>query len=334
MTAAIEAGRRGWARALVAMAIVFGQLALALNCAAADFPAKPVKLIIPFGPGSASDLIVRKIAPKLSENLRQPFVIENRPGGGGNVAADAVIASPADGYTLFMGSTNSHAASPHLQASISYDPFKAFVPVAKMASYTFVLAAPTALNIRTVADLVAYARSSGAPVTYASSGVGTSAHVFGLALESATGLKFTHVPYTSPAAAFADLGTGRVTFMFYLYNALQPLIQTGKLNVLATTGPTRTSYLPDAPTMVEAGFPNFVWTSWFGMYAPAGTPPAVVARLAEAVNAAERDPGVIRDLAAVGVDATPSTPAELEALSRSEHERYRRLFQAAGIKPQ
>lgn len=324
-------GKGGWAQAI---GLLVGQMALALSCAAADYPVKPVKLVIPFGPGSASDIIVRRMAPKMTENLGQPVVIENRPGGGGNIAAEAVLSSPPDGYTVFMGSTASHAASPHLQASISYEPFKAFVPVAKMASYSFALVTSASLNLKTVSDLLAYAKASKAPVSYASAGVGSSAHVFGLAFENATGLQLTHVPYTSPAAALVDLSTGRVTFMFYVFNALQPLILAGKLSVLATTGPKREVYLPDAPTMLEAGIPNFIWTSWFGMFAPANTPRAVVARLSEAVAAAGNDPGVARELAAGGVDTTPSTPAELDSLSRSEFERYRKLFQAAGIKPQ
>lgn len=328
---------RGQCAVMIALGLAAALNALllgAVHAASDDFPQRPIRWLVPYGAGSSSDLTIRSLTPRLSKAVNQQWVVENRPGGAGNVAAQAAVNATPDGYTVFLGSSASHAANPHLQASLPYDPFKDFLPVSGLVSYGFVLVTSGSEGSQSTGDLVKRIKASAHPMPYASSGVATSSHIIGLAFARELGVELTHVPYNNPSQAFIELLTGKTEMMFYVFNALDPFIKSGKLRAVATTGATRAPYLPNVPTMQETGFPGFVWTSWMALHAPKGTPAPAVEKLYRAVVEAQQDRQVIDGLLAQGVQMMPMSPTELDQFARSENERYRKLFAAVGIKPQ
>jgi len=297
-----------------------------------SFPTKPIHLVVPYAPGTSTDLTARQIAPKLASVLQGTVVVDNRGGAGGVVGAEAVAHAAPDGTTLLFAGSQTNAINPSLYAKLPYDPMKDFTPIARVGAPPMVLVVPPSLGVHSVGELVALAKANPGKLNYASSGIGTTAHLCGSLLATQAGINLVHVPYNSAAQAFSDLMNGEVSLMFYPYLPLASLIQAKKLDVLATTGAARPPYLPDAPTMREAGYPDFVITPWFAIYGPANVPKPVVDQLADAVLTTLRDPDIVQRMLATGNDPFPGGPEELAKFTQSEIERYRGVVAASGAK--
>ena len=257
---------------------------LALGTAAgawaqAPYPSKPVKLVVPMAPGGNGDIIARLIGQDLAAALKQPLIIDNRPGAGGNIGADAVAKSPADGYTLVLGAVGTHAINASLYKKMPYDIQRDFTPVTMMASVPNVLVVHPSLPVNSVQELIAYGKKNPGKLNFASSGGGSSIHLSGEMFKSMTGVEMAHVAYKGSAPALNDLLAGQVQLMFDNLPTSLPHIKAGKLRALAVTSTKRSPALPSVPTMIEAGVPGFEAGSWFGILAPAGTPKDVVAKL-------------------------------------------------------
>jgi len=321
MTAVIE----GMVR-IVGLAILAGHLA----AHAAGYPSRPVRLIVPFAAGSNIDGTARQIAPKLSEVLGQQIVVDNRGGAGGTIGATLAARAQPDGYTMLMGNAPTHGMAPHLYKNLAYDPVKDFTPIGRIDSASFVLVVSAGLPVQTVAELVTYARSKPGILNYASSGNGTTAHLSGTLFNHKAGVDMKHIPYNNVPQAFVDIASGAVAVMFYPYQPLIPLIQTQKARLLATTGIKRASYLPNVPTVIEAGLADFSALAWHGFYGPAHMPQKVVDVIYAAAAKTMTDPKVVASLVATGIDVDLAPPREFAAFTRMEIERYRQLIAMAG----
>ena len=299
---------------------------------AADYPNRPVRMVVPFTAGSNIDGTARQIAPKFADVLKQQIVVDNRGGAGGTLGANLVAKAQADGYTLLMGNAPTHGMAPHLYKNLAYDPIKDFTPIARVDSASFVLAASSMVPVQSVAELVKYAKARPGQLNYASSGNGTTAHLSGTFFNNKAGVDIKHIPYNNVPQAFVDIASGAVAMMFYPYQPLMPLLQTGKVRLLATTGLKRASYLPDIPTVIESGIPDFSAIAWHGFYAPAGTSKQVVDTIYAALTKTMADPKVMASLAATGIDIDLAPPREFAAFTKAEVERYRHLIAMAGAK--
>jgi len=295
------------------------------------YPAKPIHLIVPFPPGGGNDTVARAIAQELGPDLGQPMVIDNRPGAGGSVGAELAAKAPPDGYTLFLAGVGSHAVNPNLHARLGYDPVKDFAPITLLASAPSVLVVNPAVPARTIAQFTAYARANPGKLNYASNGNGSAAQLAAAMYEYMAGVKMVHVPYKGIAPAMTDLMSGEVQLMFGTIVALVPHIQAGKLRPLAVTSRQRSALLPDVPTLAESGLPDYQAGSWYGIMAPAGTPPAVIERLHDAIVKALRQPAVAKRLAAEGAVVIGSTPEEFGTHIKAEVARVGNVVRAAGI---
>jgi tripartite-type tricarboxylate transporter receptor subunit TctC len=305
-------------------------LAAAAPTLAAEYPERPIKLVVPYPAGTSTDLLARQVAPKAAEALGQPLVIDNRGGAGGIIGAEAVAKATPDGYTLVFGTSQTQAINVSLYKDLPYQPARDFAGVARVGNQPLVLVVPPTLGVDSAGALVALARSRPGTLNYASTGSGTSAHLAGALLKSATAIDIVHVPYKSAGQAISELLTGQVSLMLYPYAPLQGQIAAKTLRVLATTGAQRSPFLPDAPTLVEAGFPEVVISAWYAVFAPQATPQPIVATLHAAFARALADEGVRAALVASGTDPTPSSPEALDAFMRSEIERYRKLVADSG----
>jgi tripartite-type tricarboxylate transporter receptor subunit TctC len=313
---------------LAATLILF--CATGLACAQ-TYPAKPIHLIVPFPPGGGNDTVARAIAQQASPALGQPIVVDNRPGAGGIIGADAAARAAPDGYTLFLGGVATHAVNPHLHAKLSYDPVKDFAPITLVASAPSVLVVHPSVPARTIAEFATYARANPGKLNYASNGNGSSSHIAAVLYETNAGVKMTHVPYKGVGPALTDLMSGRIELMFNSIVAILPHIQAGKLRALAVTSKTRSSLLPDVPSIAEVGWPEYEAGSWYGILAPAGTPPAIIDRLHREIVKALKDPEVAKRLAGEGADVIGSTPQEFAAHIKSELARMGQAVRAAGL---
>ncbi len=310
---------------------------LVLLCAAGlacaqTYPTKPIHFIVPFPPGGGNDTVARAIAQQASPALGQSIVVDNRPGAGGIIGADAAARSAPDGYTIFLGGVATHAVNPHLHPKLSYDPVKDFAPITLVASAPSVLVIHPSVPARTIAEFAAYARANPSKLNYASNGNGSSSHMAALLYEVNAGVKMTHVPYKGVGPALTDLMSGRIELMFNSIVAILPHIQSGKLRALAVTSKRRSSLLPDVPSIAEAGWPEYEAGSWYGILAPAGTPPAIIDRLHKEIVKSLKDPEVQKRLAGEGADVIGSTPQEFAAHIKSELARMGQAIKAAGIK--
>ena len=318
-----------------AFAILAAALALPItSMAQADtvWPGKPVKWVVPFPPGGAMDVIARTLGDHAARELGQPFVIENRPGAGGNIGADYVAKQPADGYTIMITSIGM-ATNKALYARLSYDPVKDFAPISLLAVVPNVLVVNAAKSPdHSVKDVVARARREPGKLTYASAGNGTSIHLAGEVFASMAGVNLMHVPYKGSSPAVTDMLGGQVDLMFDSITSARPHIQSGKLRALGVTTARRSSALPDVPTIAEAGVPGYEVSPWFAVFAPAGTPASVVARLNQVLNAAMQQPDIRRKLESVGAEPIGTTPQELAAHLSKELDRWGGLIKARGIR--
>jgi tripartite-type tricarboxylate transporter receptor subunit TctC len=298
--------------------------------AAQEFPTKPLRVICAFPPGGPVDVTSRALARELTAQLGQTVVVENRPGAGGNIGAEAAARSAPDGYTLFIDWNALHAVSPLLYRKLAYDPNKDLAPVTTLVSFRQVLVVHPDLGAKSVRELIALAKAKPGSLTYASPGNGTVSHMAGTLFADRIGVALVHVPYKGSAPALTDMVAGRVTMMFDHIPSVLPQIQAGKLRALATSGRKRDPALPDLPTMAEAGVAGFETTVWFGLTVPAGTPKPVIGRLnAEAVKAA-RTSEFVRTMSRLGYDITVSTPDEMAQMIREEIELWGPVVKASG----
>ena len=299
--------------------------------AQAQYPAKSVRIVVPFTPGGLTDAMARVVAKKLGADLGQPVVVDNRPGAGGIVGIEAVAKAPADGYTLLV-TQSGITILPSLKLKLPFDPVKDFDPVSTLASYMLFLVAHPSTPARTVKELVVLAKTRPGQLTYGSAGAGSSMHLAGEMFSHAVGVPMTHVPYKGEAPAISELIGGQVVLTFGT-NVVLPHVKARKLALIAVTGPQRFRALPDVPTISEAGIPGYEVTSWNALFAPAGTPPAVINRLHPVVKDALTLPEAKALGETHGLDIAASSPAELGAMIRSELVKWAKVVKAAGIRP-
>ena len=312
----------------------FGALLACLASAAwpQAYPNHPIRLVVPFPAGGTTDILARDAAPKLTEALGQSVVVDNRPGAGGNIGADLVAKSQPDGYTLLMGTVGTHAINPSLYAKMPYDHIKDFVPVVLVAGVPNVLVVNPSLPVNSVADLIKLAKSKPGSINFASSGNGTSIHLSGELFKTMAGVDMMHVPYKGSAPALTDLIGGQVQVMFDNLPSSLPQIKAGKLRAIAVTSLKRSPALPDVPTINESGLPGFEASSWFGVLAPAGTPPGVVARINAEINKWLQSPEGKEQLLAQGAQAAGGTPEQFAAHIRAETDKWAKVVKASGAK--
>ena len=317
-------------RALAAVSFSTAMIPAAL---AQSYPSKPVSLVVPYAPGGATDLLGRAVAQKLGEALGQAVVVANKGGAGGNVGADAVAKAAPDGYTLLVGTIGTHAINSSLYASMSFDPIKDFAPVSLMLTNQLVLLVHPGVPARTVPELIAYSKSGKAKLFFGSAGNGSSHHLSGELLKSRSGLEMTHVPYKGSGPAVIDLMAGTIQVLFSDIAGALPQIRAGKVIPLAVGGARRSALMPDTPTIAEAAkLPGFDVSAWMGIFAPAGTPPAVVAQLNGALNKLLATGEIRERFAGLGAEPLGSTPEEFAAHIRSETAKWSQLVKATGAR--
>ena len=319
--------RRLFSRLFIAL------LAALLLChgAAAQYPSRPIRLLVPIPPGGGPDIVARLIAPKLGDALGQPVVVENRVGGNGNLAGELVAKSPADGHTLLLGMDSLMVINPHLYASMPFDPLRDLAPVASLVSNGFFLAVNPSVPARTFPEFIEYARRADPPLHYGSGGNGSQHHLTMERLKARAGINMVHVPYKGGAPATTATVAGEVAAMMS-GTSTAGQIKAGRLRALAFTGPQRSRILPDVPTIAEF-YPDFVMVQWYGLFAPAGTPEAALARVRAEVNKALLAPDVKEKLTnAGGVEPWITTPAEFAAELRSQFATYAKLVKDVGAK--
>jgi tripartite-type tricarboxylate transporter receptor subunit TctC len=319
-------------RKFLALAAFASVIALMIPAALAqDYPTRPVKIIIGFGPGASGDITARVLAQRFNEKLGQQFVVENKPGAGSNLAADFVARAPKDGYTLLMATT-ANAINQTVSPNLTFDFVKDLAPVALVASVPNVLVAHPSLGVSSVQELIALAKSKPEQIFFGSSGAGTSTHLSGELLNQMAGVKLVHVPYPGSAQAIADVLTGRIGLLFSPASTVLPHVRDGKLKALATTGAKRTAIAPDLPTVAEAGLPGYETDLWLALLAPAGTPRPVIETLSRAVNEALQVSEVVAPLRAQGIDPLGGTPEEFARYLQTEVQKWENVAKAAGVK--
>jgi tripartite-type tricarboxylate transporter receptor subunit TctC len=315
-------------RSLLALALCAGLVPTAM---AQAWPSKPVKLVVNFPPGGAADQLARMVGQPLSDALGQPVVIENRSGAGGNIGGDAVAKSPADGYTLLMSSGGMVSINPYLYARMPFDPAKDIVPVASVARIAVYLVTKPDLPAKNVPEFVAHLKANPGKLSFGSPGNGSSPHLAAEMLKSMTGTFATHVPYRGGGPALQDLLGGQFDFWFDPGVGL-PHVRTGKLKLLAVGSPKRSPLFPDVPTLDEAGLKGFDADSYFGLYAPAGTPAEVITRVNTEVNKILANASIKERIVALGGEAAPDTPAGFGARAATDSKRFGELIRSRGIK--
>jgi len=305
--------------------------------AQAGWPAKPVRIVVPFAAGGTTDLLARALSPELGKAFGQNFLVDNRGGAGGNIGADLVAKSPGDGYTLLMGTVGTHGINKSLYASLPYDPQKDFSPITLVAAVPNVMVMNTkraqALGISTVTDFIRYAKANPGKLNMASSGNGTSIHLAGELFKARTGIFMTHIPYRGSGPAMVDMLAGNTDVMFDNLPSAMPHIQSGSLKAFAVTSAVRSAALPDLPTVAEAGgLPGFEASSWFGLLAPAGTPPDIVSRLQQEVAKALNVPSIKERLTAQGAIPSGDTPQAFASLIAAEIVKWAPVVKASGAR--
>ena len=315
------------------LAVLAVDICLCAGTFAQTFPAKPVRVIVAPAPGSGVDAIIRMVAPKLSETWGQPVTVENHVGAGGTVGAGMVAKSPADGYTL-LAHSSAHVVSAALRTNLPYDPLKDFVPVAPLTNQAYVLVVGKQAGIKTVGELIAAAKSRPGELKFTSAGIGSGTHLMAEKFNVDAGVKMVHVPTAGAGAANDEVIAGRITYWFSSITPALPHIREGRLLALGVSTAKRLSAMPEMPTVAEAGLPGFDSTLWYGVWAPAGTPDAVVDKIAKDIARALAAPDVRERLAKLSAETMSMTPAEFARFVRSEAESVARIVRAAGIKPQ
>jgi len=299
----------------------------------AEWP-KLIKLVVPFAPGGSTDLIGRQIAQELGERLKTSVIVDNRPGAGGTLGSTWVAQQPADGSVLLLGSVSTHAVAPSIYARLGYEPLRDFTPLTNVATIANVLVVRTDVPANNLKDFVALSRKSGANLSFASNGQGTSNHLAMELLKSATGLQAVHVPYKGSGPALTDTVAGHVTTMMDVVMTSYPYIKNGKLRPLAVTSPTRSPMLPDVPTVAESGYPGFEAVVWFGLFAPPKMNPALAERISRELVAVIRGRKLSDYLLQQGAQPAANGPADFVKLIREDIPKWARVAHAAGIQPE
>jgi tripartite-type tricarboxylate transporter receptor subunit TctC len=315
---------------VLAVAVAFGVVA-PFATGQSTYPTKPVRLVVPFPAGGTTDIIARATAQKLSEAWGQQVIVDNRPGAGGNVGSELVAKSAPDGYTLLMGTVGTHAINPSLYAKMPYDHVKDFAPVILVAGVPNVLVVNPELPVKSVPELIAYAKASPGKLNFASSGNGTSIHLSGELFKAMTGVQMTHVPYKGSAPALTDLVGGQVQLMFDNLPSSLAFIKAGKLRALAVTSTARAAALPDVPTVADF-VPGFEASSWFGILAPAGTPPAIIAKINGEVTKWLATPEAKDKLTAQGANAAGGSPQDFAKHIQAETAKWAKVVKDSGAK--
>lgn len=308
-------------------------LAVTANATQAQtFPSKPITLVVPFPAGGALDAVARPMAEGMRKALGQVVIVENVPGAGGTVGTGNVARATPDGYTILLGSVATHAIAAGIYSKLTYDPITSFAAISQLTRGPLVLAVAPQFAAKSVGELVAAAKANPGAINYASTGNGTALHLAGELFKSAAGINVLHVPYRGGGQAMTALMGGEVSYIIGNTQLVKPLIAGGKIRGLAVTGERRLTALPDLPTFAQAGTPGVDVVTWFGLFAPAGTPPEIVEKLNAASSAALKDESVQRSLATLGDESVGSSVADFTTFVRSEHQRWVAITRNAGIK--
>jgi tripartite-type tricarboxylate transporter receptor subunit TctC len=311
-----------------------GSLALGLGLAPAGhaqtYPTRPITLVVAFTPAGPSDVLARVLGRKLEELLKQPFVVVNRPGAGGNIGAEAVASAAPDGYTLLMGNNSILATNASLYKKLPYDPEKDFKPISLVGNQPNILVVNPKVAARSMGELIALAKSKPGQLNYASSGIGTAAHLAGALFRAQANVDIVHVSYKGAAPALQDVIAGQIEMMFATAASVVGFINSGLVRPLAVTTLQRSALLPDLATVAEQGLPGFEATTWHGLVAPAATPPAVIARLHDATIRALRDPALAKSLTELGVEISGSSPEEFAKYITAEIPKWTAVVKASG----
>ncbi|MGS1108686.1 Bug family tripartite tricarboxylate transporter substrate binding protein [Achromobacter anxifer] len=319
----------------IALALAAGLVFCTGSAAAqASWPAQPVKWIVPYPPGGSTDMLARLVSHKLGERLGQPVIVENKAGAGGNIGTDFAVKQPADGYTIVMGNIGPISINPALYPDLPYKPQRDLAPVTMLMSVPNLLVVNPALPVRSVQELIAYAKKSKAPLDYATPGTGTSLHLAGELFASSAGVRLTHVPYRGSAPGLNDTVAGHVPMMFDNMPSALQLVKAGKLRALAITSTARSPQLPDVPTMAEAGLPGYEIAGWFGVLAPAATPKPIIDRLNKELLAVLAMPDVREQIGAMGGIISAEGPADFGRYIAAETDKWGALVSKAQIKLQ
>ena len=313
-------------------------VALILVCAGAQafaqtaYPNKPIRLIVPFTPGGVTDTSGRLIAEQLSRRIGQQIIVENKPGASGNIGSALVASSEPDGYTLVLGFDGTMVINPHIFESVPFDTIKDFAPIGKIGETILVLVAYPKFEAQTLQEIIALSRQPGKTVNFGSSGVGSPQHVGMELLNQRTGSRLMHIPYKGGGQAMIDVQGGNIPLVYTAVAGAYPHIKTGRLNAVAVSSKERASSLPDVPTFIESGIPDFVVSGWVGLFAPSKTPRPVIAYLNRELNAVLETPEVKAKLDTLGIVSSPGTPEQFASEIKADFDRYGIVVKAAGIK--
>lgn len=315
----------------VAAALCAGPLPHTTVHAQDQWPSKPIRLIVPFTPGGVTDTSGRLIAENLGKRLGQQVVVDNKPGASGNIGTALAKAAPADGYTLVLGFDGTMVINPHVFSKLPFDTVKDFTPMGKIGDATLILVANPDVPVKGLADVIALSKSRPGGLSFGTSGTGGTPHIAGELLKLRTGANLTHVPYKGGGQAMTDVLGGTIPLVYTAVAGAHGHVKSGKLKALAVSSAQRTSALPDVPTFVESGVPDFVVNSWVGLLAPAGTPAAMVTRLNTELNAVLNDATVREKLRVMGIEPAPGTPEQYRDEIRRDLDRYGAVVKSAGI---
>lgn len=304
----------------------------AFGTVAADFPTKPVRLIVPYPPGGGNDAISRLLAPKFAESTGQQLIVDNRPGAGTTIGTALAAHSAPDGYTIVMSSVATHAMAPQLYTNPGYDAIKDFAAVTLLATTPMIMAASAGMPYKTVADVIKAAKASPGKLTYGSGGNGTPPHLSAAVFTEKTGIQMVHVPYKGSGPALVDVMAGQISMIIDTAASVTPHIRSGKLRGIAITGKRRWPDLPDVPTFAESGQPDFDSSSWYAIHAPAGTPKAYVAKLSAELARIVKLPDVNEKLRMMSAEAVGSTPEQLDTFARSEAAKWGAVIKSLNLK--
>ena len=321
----------GWKIVLPALLVLSSIVPSA--AAQVAYPTKPIRILVGFAPGGGTDIMARIVAPRLSDKLGQPVIVENRPGAGGNLATEAVVKSAPDGYTLLMGTIAALAVNPALYKDLPFDPMIDLTPISMGVSLANVVVVHPAVPVNSLSELIALARQQPGKLAYSSSGNGTAGHLSGALFESMADVRLLHVPYKSGSQAMNDLLGGQVQASFAAAPGAIPQIKAGRIRALAVTTRARSSFLPDVPTVAEAGIKGYESSNWYALAGPAKLPRPIVERLNEAMRDALTDPAVREKLALQGFEPTPSTPEEFGTFLAAEIVKWAKVVKETGSKP-
>jgi tripartite-type tricarboxylate transporter receptor subunit TctC len=313
------------------LAVLIASLTTSL-VAAADFPTRPLRIIVGFPPGGATDLVARLLTPKLTEAFKQQVIVDNRPGANGALASELTVKAPPDGYTMHIGTLAALVITPAI-TKVSYDPFRDFSPIGRTVTLQNIFIAHPALPVKNIQELIALARTRPGKLNFASSGTGSTGHLSGELLKTMAKIDMTHIPYKGGGPALTDLLGGQVELFVAIISTAVPQVKAGKARALAVTGDKRSAALPDVPTVDESGVKGYESTNWYCMLGPANLPRPIVERWHKEMTAALNSPEIKQALFERGIDAAATTPAEFTAYLKSETAKWTRVVKASNIKP-